>query len=238
MLPLRDTVKSRTYPYVVVTLIAVNAAAFLYQLSLDPSEMMAFLRVFGVVPARYTDPQWAAEASFPEMSYLPFLTSMFLHGGFLHVILNMWILWIFGDNVEDAMGHFKFLAFYLLTGAISIAAHIAFHASSMIPTVGASGAIAGVMGAYLLLYPKARMLAVVPVFFWPFFFEVRAYVFLLIWFGLQLVSAAMQAISPSEAAGIAFWAHVGGFGAGMVLHRMFLTRRFRRRRLIERNREF
>ncbi len=229
MLPIRDRVPSRTFPFVMLAIIGANLVAWGIELALPAAELERFVRVFGLVPARYTDGiAWQLQTGLPPGDWVPFVTSMFLHGGWGHIILNMWVLWIFGDNVEDAMGHVRFLLFYLLTGIASAAVHLAMFPDSTIPIVGASGAIAGVMGAYLFLYPRARVLTVIPIFFWPFFVEVPAVIFLLLWFVGQALSGTLQKLGPGEAAGIAFWAHVGGFVAGAVLHPLFVRRSFRR----------
>jgi membrane associated rhomboid family serine protease len=154
--------------------------------------------------------------------YWPFLTCMFLHGGWAHILGNMWSLWIFGDNVEDVMGPWRFLAFYLLTGVAAGLTHYFLNAHSAVPTVGASGAIAGVLGAYFILFPRAQIVVLVPIFFFPFFFQLPAVTYLLFWFLSQLVGGAIAGLSSAQVSGIAFWAHVGGFVAGVVLHRLFM----------------
>ncbi|MEJ2219161.1 MAG: rhomboid family intramembrane serine protease, partial [Gemmatimonadota bacterium] len=173
---------------------------------------------------------WAQYVGFPIHTYWPFLTHMFLHAGWLHIIFNMWFLWIFGDNVEDRMGRARFLAFYLLCGLVAATTQMLVTPGSTIPSVGASGAIAGVMGAYLFLFPKARVIVLLPIFFFPFFFELPAIVYLIFWFGLQLFSGTLALARPEHVGGIAFWAHVGGFTAGVVLYRLFLVRQKRRHR--------
>jgi membrane associated rhomboid family serine protease len=159
-------------------------------------------------------------------AWLTIFTSMFLHGGLFHLLGNMWALYIFGDNVEDRMGPVRFLIFYLLCGAAAALVHVLMNPGSMIPTVGASGAISGVMGAYLVLFPFARVITLVPLFFFPYFFEIPAIFFIGVWFAGQLVSAFMtSALAPPDVGGVAWWAHVGGFVAGMVLVRLFIVRR-------------
>jgi membrane associated rhomboid family serine protease len=185
--------------------------------------------VFGIVPARLTHPGWAAEVGFPAGAFWTLITHQFLHGGWLHIISNMWALWIFGDNVEDAMGHFRFAIFYLLCGCLAGLTQTFTQPSATVPSLGASGAIAGVLGAYLLLYPAARVVVLFPVLFLPFFFEVPAVVYLGIWFVSQLFSGTLSLVSPSQGGGIAFWAHIGGFVAGMVLCGVFARRRGRYR---------
>lgn len=213
MIPIRDTIPSRSTPYVVYGLIAVNALVyFKTNLGLPPGAQQRFFQLYGIVPARYADPQ-IAHALWRSNPVFPFFTSMFLHGGLLHVLGNMWTLWIFGDNVEDWFGHGRFLLFYLFCGVASGLMHLFANWGSHLPTIGASGAIAGVMGAYFLLYPRARVLTLLPIFF-VFFVELPAYVFLGFWFLLQLLSGAA---SGAGAGGIAWWAHVGGFLAGAAV---------------------
>src|SRR5438552_7151893 len=167
MIPIRDTVPSRGTPVVTWTLMAVNVAIFFYELTLAPEELERLFYLFGVVPARFSDPQWARWVGFPVDDYWPFLTSMFLHGGWMHIIANMWTLWIFGDNVEDRMGPGRFVVFYLLCGLAAGIVHSILNPNSTVPAVGASGAIAGVMAAYFFLFPFARIIVLVPVFFFP-----------------------------------------------------------------------
>jgi membrane associated rhomboid family serine protease len=235
LIPIRDTIPRRSTPLVTWALIAVNVAVFLYELSLNPKELELFFYLFGLVPARYAHPEWARWVGFPIDDYWPFLTSMFLHGGWAHIIGNMWSLWIFGDNVEDKMGRLRFLLFYLLTGLAAGLIHWFTNANSTVPTVGASGAIAGVLGAYFVLFPRARIIALFPIFFFPFFFEVPAVVYLLFWFLSQLVGGALAGIGPDNVGGVAWWAHVGGFASGVLLHRLFLPSRESAPRRFERD---
>ncbi|MGQ9631785.1 MAG: rhomboid family intramembrane serine protease [bacterium] len=224
MIPLKDNIPSRTYPVVTIGLIVVNSLAWFYELSLGPY-LNKFLAVWGMVPAKYFYLGRVESAAFSDR-YLPILTSMFLHGGWLHVIGNMFYLWIFGDNVEDRMGHVKFFVFYLLCGVASSFAHIYTNASSPVPTIGASGAVAGVMGAYFLLYPRARVITLVPVFFFIQFVEVPAIFFLGFWVLMQFLNGLISLPMRSGAyGGIAWWAHVGGFAAGMALAPILKRRR-------------
>jgi membrane associated rhomboid family serine protease len=222
VIPIRDTVPSRTAPVVTWSIIAANVLIFLYELELPPDELERLLYLFGVVPARFAHPAWAQRVGFPIDAYWPFVTSMFLHGGWGHLVGNMWTLWIFGDNVEDRMGRWRFLVFYLVTGLVAGVTHYVVNPDSMLPTVGASGAIAGVLGAYLLLFPHSRVVAMLPVLFWPVFFEVPAITFLLFWFLSQVFGSALGALLPEDVGGVAWWAHIGGFAAGLLLHRLFL----------------
>ncbi len=223
MFPLRDTIPSRHRPIMTLALIAANVFAYLYQLALPPDRLEQLFYLFGVVPARYTNPQWALSVGLPPGGFLPFLSSMFLHGGLFHLVANMWTLWIFGDNVEDRMGPFRFLLFYVLGGLGAGLMHWATNARSTLPTVGASGAIAGVLGAYFLLFPRSRVVTLVPVLFWPLFLELPAVLYLGLWFALQIVSGTTALAAPGVG-GVAWWAHVGGFLAGMFLYRYFLRR--------------
>jgi membrane associated rhomboid family serine protease len=205
MIPLRDVIRSRTPPVVTVTLILVNAAAFFFELSLPPAARQGLIRDWGIVPASF---DWST-----------LFTSMFLHGGWLHVIGNMWYLWIFGDNVEDRLGHGRYLLFYLLCGAVAGVAQTLMNPSSAVPTIGASGAIAGVMGAYFVLYPRSRILTLVPLFVFIEIVEIPALFFLGFWFLMQLFAGAGSiAHTTGSQGGVAFWAHVAGFvgGAGGV----------------------
>jgi membrane associated rhomboid family serine protease len=225
MIPLRDTIPHRQAPVVTWAIIFVNVMVFLFELSLPPDQLEALFHLFGIVPARYTHPEWAMAIGFPIDSYWPFITSMFLHGGLLHLIGNMWSLWIFGDNVEDRMGRVRYLIFYLLTGVIAGLTHWFTNLDSTVPTVGASGAIAGVLGAYFLLFPHARIIVLLPVFLIPFFFELPAVTYLLFWFLSQLLGGTIAGLNTRDVGGVAFWAHIGGFVSGAVLHRLFLPPR-------------
>jgi membrane associated rhomboid family serine protease len=212
MIPLRDTQPSRTTPFVTFAVIAVNAAIFFYELSLDQYSRNYLFEVWGLVPARY--------------HFTAILTSMFLHGGWLHIIGNMWFLWIFGDNIEDILGHWQYLAFYFLCGIAAGLAYVWLTPDSRIPTIGASGAIAGVMGAYLVKFPRARILTLV-FFFFVFFVDIPAAFLLIYWFFLQLLSwvGSIGYSTVREQGGVAFVAHVGGFIAGILLIYIFPTRR-------------
>jgi membrane associated rhomboid family serine protease len=202
MIPLRDVIPSRTTPVVTVSLIVVNALVFFYQLSLGEA-INEFVLYFGLIPAAF--------------SWVAVLTSMFLHGGLLHFGGNMLYLWIFGDNVEDRMGHGRFLAFYLLCGTAAALAQTALNPDSVVPMVGASGAIAGVMGAYFVLYPHSRIVTLVPILVFIQVMEIPAIFFLGIWFVMQFLSGvgSIATATGEPAGGIAFWAHVAGFLAGV-----------------------
>ncbi len=202
MIPLRDVIRSRTTPFVTVMIIVANAVAFFFELSLPPAIRQGFLRTWGIVPASFA---WST-----------LLTSMFLHGGWLHVVGNMWYLWIFGDNVEDRLGHGRYLVFYLLCGAAAGLAQTLVDPDSAIPTIGASGAIAGVMGAYFVLYPRSRILTLVPLFIFIEIIEIPAIFLLGFWFLMQLFAGAGSiARTTGSQGGVAFWAHVAGFLVGV-----------------------
>ena len=203
MIPLRDVIPSRTTPYVTFTLIALNTLVFIYQLSIGAA-IEDFILYFGLIPAAF--------------SWVAVMTSMFLHGGLLHFGGNMLYLWIFGDNVEDRMGHGRFLVFYLLCGTAAALAQTISSPDSVLPMVGASGAIAGVMGAYFVLYPRSRIVTLLPLFVFIQIVEVPAIFFLGIWFVMQLLSGVgsmATATGGEPGGGIAFWAHAAGFIAGM-----------------------
>jgi membrane associated rhomboid family serine protease len=222
MIPVRDTIPSRRSPFAMWVIMTVCIAVFLYELTLGPGQVERLFYWFGLVPARYSHPEWAMRLGLPIDDYWPFVTCMFLHGGWAHIIGNLWTLWIFGDNVEDRMGPLRFVLFYLLCGIAASVVHWFTNVNSAVPTVGASGAIAGVLGAYFVLFPRSRIIAVLPVFFFPFFFELPAVVYLLFWFVSQIVSGTLGTLGPSSIGGVAWWAHVGGFVCGMLLHRLFL----------------
>ena len=207
MIPLRDVIPTRTTPYVTVTLIVLNVLVFMYELSLGPYTN-EFILSFGLVPAAF--------------SWTTVLTSMFVHGGFLHVGGNMLYLWIFGDNVEDQMGHGRFLLFYLACGAVAAFAQTMMAPDSLVPMVGASGAIAGVMGAYFVLYPRSRIVSLV-IFFFIQVVEVPAIFFLGFWFLMQFLNGigSIAASTSQPTGGVAFWAHVAGFMTGVVGIRIF-----------------
>jgi membrane associated rhomboid family serine protease len=212
MFPLRDVIPSRTVPLVTVTIIALNAITWFFEISLSAAELPIFLQIYGIVPA--------------DFSPATLITSMFLHGSWMHVIGNMWWLWIFGDNVEDRMGHARFLVFYFLCGIVAALGQLYMTPQSTLPMVGASGAIAGVLGAYIVLYPHSRVLTLVPIFLFIEIIEVPALLLLGLWFVMQLFSAGAVAVTASDTGGVAFMAHAAGFVMGLV--GVFLFRRKQR----------
>jgi membrane associated rhomboid family serine protease len=220
MIPIRDDAPRAVTPYVTYSLIALNTLVFLFEVSLPPFQLNRFIYEFGVVPTLFT--------ANPAAGIVTLFTSMFLHGGPLHLIANMWALYLFGDNIEDYLGSFKYLLLYFTGGVFAALVQVFFDPSSQAPMVGASGAIAAVMGAYFLLFPAARVLTIVPIFF-AWFVWLPAWVVLGYWFLAQFVSGAAMTIARTastarEGGGIAFWAHVGGFIAGLTLIKVFQPR--------------
>jgi membrane associated rhomboid family serine protease len=219
MIPLKDNIPAQRLSVVNTALILLNLGVFLYVFLGRGREASVFLH-YSLIPARITGGAAAAHLPFIERM-IPFVTHMFLHGGWLHVLGNMWSLWIFGDNVEDHLGHLRYLVFYLLCGVSAAGMHVLLNLGSRIPTVGASGAVAGVMGAYLVLYPRARVLTLMPFFVFFPIVEIPAFFFLGAWFCIQFVNAFFGFLGGAQAlVGIAWWAHVGGFVAGIVLLRL------------------
>lgn len=221
MIPLRDTERRTSKPVVVLLIMAANVIVFIHELTLGDS-IEGFIFSWGLVPQKYF-----AYASMGPGAYFdrftPILTSMFVHGGFAHILFNMLFLYIFGDNVEDHMGKLKFLIFYLLCGTSAAYLQLYLSPGSKLPMVGASGAIAGVLGGYLVLFPRARVLSLVPIFLFVQIVELPAYVFIGFWFLLQfVVGTASLLSSASDSGGVAYFAHVGGFVAGLVLVKLFV----------------
>jgi membrane associated rhomboid family serine protease len=215
MFPLRDNIPSRTFPAVTLGVIAINVLVFFWEISLGRHVEDAFFQ-FGLVPIRYTLPELADRFN-PVEQIVPFFSSMFLHGGWMHLIGNMWIFWIFGDNVEDRMGKLRFLVFYLLGGLAAAFLHILTNMGSKMPTIGASGAVAAVMGAYFRLFPHARVVTFIPPFFLGPLFVIPAVFFLAWWFLLQFFAGALSLGQQNDFGGIAWWAHIGGFLFGALL---------------------
>jgi membrane associated rhomboid family serine protease len=203
MFPVSDVIPSRTTPFVTIGLIVLNTLAFLYELQMSDRHLRVFITQYGVVPAF---------VSLPTV-----VTSMFLHGGWLHFVGNMLYLWIFGDNVEDRLGHVRYLLFYLFAGAMAVSGQVLMNPSSLVPMIGASGAIAGVMGAYFVFYPQSRVLTAVFIFFFLDLVEIPAIFFLGIWFLMQLFSGVGSIGADAASGGVAFWAHVAGFVTGATV---------------------
>src|SRR5712671_1311043 len=202
MLPLRDDIPSATRPTVTYLIIAANVLAFLWELS------GADVLPWTLVPARLT--------ADPAANAVTVLTAMFLHGGWLHLLGNMLYLWIFGDNVEDRLGHGRFLFFYVGCGLVAALTQVALSPDSAVPTVGASGAIAGVLGAYLISFPRSRVVTIIPIFIFPWIVEIPAVAYLIIWFAMQLLFGVASLGHAEALGGVAWWAHVGGFVAGLL----------------------
>ncbi len=218
MIPLRDTIRSNSTPVVTALIILVNVLVFIYMLTLDPYTQNHFIAQYALTPSR--------------LHLSAIVTSMFLHGGWMHLIGNMWFLWVYGDNVEDVLGHGKYLAFYLLCGVAAALTQYAVSPDSHVPTLGASGAIAGVMGAYLIKFPHSRILTLIPIFFFFTTIEIPAVLILLYWFALQFFSGiGSVGYSQVSQGGVAWFAHIGGFISGMILIMTMGTReRYSRRR--------
>jgi len=225
MIPIRDTVRAQRFPIVNTLLIILNGLVFWFELSLEGRELEQFIFTFGLIPARF----WTIEDT---NAWAPVFTSMFIHGGWLHLISNMLALYIFGDNIEDRMGHARYLIFYLLGGVLAGLVHAWAYPASLTPTVGASGAIAAILGAYLILYPNARVITLVPFplfFFFPIL-EIPALVYLGVWFFSQLLNGAFSLTgSTFQEGGVAWWAHIGGFLVGVILVKLFTAGRPQRR---------
>jgi rhomboid family protein len=227
MFPLKDNITARNFPFVNIGLIALNVLFFLYQMSYG-QKVDQFIFAFGFIPARFLAEQ--SQDWFAVSSFLPVFSSMFLHANLLHLVSNMWFLWIFGDNVEDCMGHGRYLGFYLLCGIASVIAQTLANPHSAIPMIGASGAISGVLGAYFLTYPRARILTLLPIFILIYFVELPAYFFLGFWFLIQFLEGSVYSLKSQEmvGGGVAFWAHVGGFIAGILLLQVFRCKDWQR----------
>jgi membrane associated rhomboid family serine protease len=216
MFPIRDTEPSYSRPVVTILIILLNVLVFFYEYSLDPGQRELFIQSYGLVPDRF--------------SFANVMTSMFLHGGWMHIIGNMWFLWIFGDNIEDTLGHGKYLFFYLACGVVAGLTQYIVNVYSRVPMVGASGAIAGVMGAYMVKFPHSRIRTLV-FFIFITFLDIPAWVMLIYWFGTQLLSGITSVESRQAVqGGTAFFAHVGGFIAGLILIKTLPTRERRWRR--------
>ncbi len=219
MIPLRDTIPVRRFPVVNTALIALNVLVFLFESILSTDQLDRFIWQWGLVPARL----WTGGG---VVAWLALFTSMFMHGGWMHLISNMFALYIFGDNVEDRLGPARYILFYLCSGLAASAVHLVAYSGSSLPTVGASGAIAGVLGAYLVLYPRARVVTLVPIFYFIRIIEIPALIYLGFWFISQLFNGffALATTDVLTSGGVAWWAHIGGFVFGVVVIRMIAPR--------------
>ena len=215
MIPLYDTVRTRKFPFINIVLIVANVLAFLYELQLPPPELERFIFTWGSIPAELTNNL--------TDSWMTIFTAMFLHGGWFHLLSNMWFLYIFGDNVEARMGGGRYLIFYLLSGVAAVFLQTYLLQTSQVPMIGASGAIAGVLGAYLISFPRSRIASLVPILFIFTIIEIPAAIFLILWFISQLYSG-LFAMQGASASGIAWWAHIGGFVFGFLMVTFFARR--------------
>jgi len=215
MIPLKNLRPRVHFPTVTLALIVINFIVFFYQLTLDPRALQSFIFTYSMIPAR-AQLALAHSQYTVAQGFVPLFTSMFLHGGWLHIIGNMWFLWLFGPNVEDRLGHVPYLGFYLVCGLGAGIAQTVFSLGSTIPGLGASGAIAGVLGAYVVFFPSSRILTLVTLFFWWFFARLPAVLFIGLWFAVQFFSG-IGSLGSAQAGGVAWWAHVGGFLLGMLL---------------------
>jgi membrane associated rhomboid family serine protease len=215
MIPLKNLRPRTHFPTATVALIVINFVVFFYQLTLDPRALQSFIMTYSMVPARAQLALAHSQYTLAQ-GFFPLFTSMFLHAGWLHIIGNMWFLWLFGPNVEDRLGHLPYLGFYLVCGLGAGIAQTLFSLGSTIPGLGASGAIAGVLGAYVVFFPSSRILTLVTLFFWWFFARLPAVLFIGLWFAVQFLSG-IGSLGSAQAGGVAWWAHVGGFLLGMLL---------------------
>ena len=215
MIPFRTSAPAAMMPAVTVGLMLANLAVFLYQYGLDPHQEMLFTYRFALVPAIYGHPEHALQVGLDPTNYWPLITNTFMHGGWVHLIFNMWTLWLFGSALEGRLPTWRFLAFYLLCGTLGSLGHLLSNLDSTVPALGASGAIAGVLGGYTRLYPRAKVTLVFPIVIVPLIFSVPAFLFTALWFAIQLWNGT--AAADPHGGGIAWWAHIGGFVAGVLL---------------------
>jgi membrane associated rhomboid family serine protease len=224
LIPLRDTIPSRSVPIITWLLILVNAAVFIFEVFvLNSRQVEHFIHQYGLIPDQIRLSGITNLYEFRIQIFRPFLTNMFLHGGWGHLIANMWVLFIFGDNVEDRMGKLRYLLFYLLCGIIASLTHFVLHRNSPVPAIGASGAIAGIMAAYMMFFPRSTIVSFIPIFIIPIFLPIPAVIYIGLWFLGQLLNGTSSLMLSSDATGIAFWAHIGGFLGGLGLYRYFDT---------------
>jgi len=216
MIPIRDNIRSRSLPVVTWLIIIANVLVFLYESMMASPQLDSFLMQYGLVPVQLT--------SVEPSAFVALFTSIFLHGGWMHLISNMLALFIFGDNVEDRMGKVKYFIFYMICGLVANLAQVLVNPSSQIPGIGASGAIAGVLAAYLILYPRARVLTIIPIFFLGWMQEIPAVIYLGFWIVSQLFTGVLSLGISMDMGGVAYWAHIGGFVVGLLLVKVFAKR--------------
>jgi membrane associated rhomboid family serine protease len=220
MFPIKDSLKPKTFPIATYSLIFINLTIFVIQLFFSNSELHAFYNLYGLTPIRIFQPEWGVIRGLPESSWFTLLTSMFIHGGWLHLIGNLWTLFLLGDDVEDKIGTLNFTLLYFAAGLFAGLTHLFLFSGSAIPTIGASGAIAGVMGAFLYLFPRSKIYFLVPIFFFIDIWAIPAFFYFPFWFISQLFSGVLS-LAGGGFGGIAFWAHIGGFIAGLYfLHHL------------------
>jgi membrane associated rhomboid family serine protease len=215
--PFIDTAPRASRPTAVLGLIVTNVAVFLWMQSLSPRLLEAAIVHYAVIPVAYTDPRYALSLGLDPTNFLPMLTDMFMHGGWMHLLFNMWFLWIFGAAMEKRFGSLGFLALYVAGGLTANIVHIATHIDSTEPVIGASGAVAAVIAAYAVTYPWSRVLSIVPLGFIPLIFPLPAFLFAFAWFGMQLLQGSIELTSSTMAASVAWWAHIGGFVFGAAV---------------------
>ncbi len=218
MFPVQDSIRSRTFPLVNWLIIIANIVVFVFvELPLAPAQLDQLIFRYGLIPNQLFP--------FQPQGVLSIFTSMFLHGGWAHLISNLWALYLFGDNVEDRMGQGRYLIFYLLGGVAAVLVQTWTEPTARVPMIGASGAIAAVLGAYLVLFPSSRVTTIVPVFFLPWFLEIPAVIYLVLWFALQFFNGLLALETTTALAGVAYWAHIGGFVFGLLMVKFFTYRR-------------
>lgn len=223
MIPIRDTIRSKTFPIINWLIIGANALVFLFELSLSPQSLVQFISIFGIIPEQLNILRpWVMIAN--PLPLVTLITHMFLHGGWVHFLSNMWILYIFGDNVEAKLGHFRYAIFYILGGMAAGLTQVLIAPDSSVPSIGASGAIAAVLGAYLVLFPHARVITLIPIFIFFWFVDIPAIFYLGFWFISQLFSGILSLPTAGAVGGVAWWAHIGGFIYGVFLHKLFVKR--------------
>lgn len=215
MIPFRTTAPCHGSPVVTMSLIVANIAVFFFQKGLSPQQVTEFVYAYALIPAIYGNPDMARQQGFDPTNFLPMVTNTFMHGGYLHLIINMWTLWLFGLPVEDRLGRWRFLLFYLGCGVVGSLCHLAFNLHSVVPTLGASGAVSGVLGGFFRLFPREKVVIVQPIFVLPLIFGIPTLWFTVLWFGIQFLEGA-RAFASGTTGGIAWWAHIGGFVAGVA----------------------